>query len=37
MIIKARLEDHAGGSESIQLLELERADGKLKPLGIEPG
>ena len=34
MIIEARIEDSAGGSEPIRLAEFERADGELKQLGL---
>ena len=34
MIIEARIEDSAGGSEPIRLAECERADGELKQLGL---
>jgi hypothetical protein len=34
MIIEARIEDNAGGSKPIRLVEFERADGELKQLGL---
>ncbi|KRB79532.1 hypothetical protein ASE07_25365 [Noviherbaspirillum sp. Root189] len=34
IIIEARIEDNVGGSEPIQLVEFERADGDLKQLGL---
>jgi hypothetical protein len=34
MVIEARLEDNAGGSVPIRLVEFERVDGELKQLGL---
>ena len=34
MVIEARLEDNAGGSVPIRLIEFERTDGELKQLGL---